>query len=310
MNELNVTDIIASFIITWSIGLIPPLLIRYVILKIPMKIGYAIGTCALFWVINIVIFTALGSQSKTHGAIHLIAIASYFIFRKRDITQRPNSLKAPLSGNDAARATQHYVTPRPTTKSNTKIISIGLIFFVILGSVVLVSILKENDKKEGAQLVPPLKSLVTDLTSTLSSDERVVLEQKLAEFDGRKGAQIAVLIVPTTQPETIEQYASRVSEAWRLGRKSANDGVLLLLAKNDHQLRIEVDHGLERVLNDATAKRIIEDIIVPKFRRGDFFSGISGGVATIIAQLEVKDVASPALAPRNTQPLVGGDSRR
>lgn len=304
MNELNVTDIIASFIITWSIGLIPPLLIRYVILKSPMKIGYAIGTCALFWVINIVIFTALGSQSTTHGAIHLIAIASYFIFRKRDITQRPNSLKAPSHSSQVTMppATQHYVTPRSTIKSNTKIISLVLIFWVILGSVILVSILKENDKKEVTQLVPPLKSSVTDLTSTLSSDERAVLEQKLAEFDGRKGAQIAVLIVPTTQPETIEQYASRVSEAWKLGRKSANDGVLLLLAKNDHQLRIEVDHGLERALNDATAKRIIEDVIVPKFRSGDFFSGISGGVTTIIAQLEVKDVASPALAPRNTQP--------
>lgn len=134
---------------------------------------------------------------------------------------------------------------------------------------------------------------VTDLTSTLSSDERAVLEQKLASFESRKGAQIAVLIVPSTQPETIDRYATRVFNVWKLGRKGVDDGVLLLVAKNDRRLRIEVGYGLEVVLNNATAKRIIDEIIAPKFRSGDFSSGVSGGVDTIIAQLEGKDVASP-----------------
>src|SRR5574340_907947 len=122
--------------------------------------------------------------------------------------------------------------------------------------------------------VPPLKSRVTDLTGTLSANEAVQLEQKLAAFEEKKGSQIAVLIVPTTQPETIEQYAIRVAEAWKLGRKGVDDGVLLLIAKNDRTLRIEVGYGLEGVLPDAIAKRIIDELIVPAFRQGDFAAGL------------------------------------
>ncbi len=102
--------------------------------------------------------------------------------------------------------------------------------------------------------VPALKSRVTDLTGTLAANEAAQLEQKLAAFEARKGSQIAVLIVPTTQPETIEQYSIRVAEAWKLGRKGIDDGALLLIAKQDRTVRIEVGYGLEGVLPDAAGK--------------------------------------------------------
>ena len=123
-------------------------------------------------------------------------------------------------------------------------------------------------------VIPPLKSRVTDLTHTLSTQESNQLEQQLAQFEASKGSQVALLIVPTTQPETIEQYAIRVVDAWKLGRKGIDDGVLLLVAKNDRALRIEVGYGLEGILPDALAKRIIEETIVPAFRQGNFFGGL------------------------------------
>src|ERR1019366_3413833 len=102
--------------------------------------------------------------------------------------------------------------------------------------------------------------------------------QTLKDLETRKGSQVAVLIVPTTEPESIEQYSIRVAEAWKIGRKKIDDGALLLVAKNDRKLRIEVGYGLEGALNDATAKRIIDEIITPRFRSGDFAGGISAGV--------------------------------
>ena len=87
-----------------------------------------------------------------------------------------------------------------------------------------------------------------------------------------------MLIVPTTQPETIEQYSIRVAEAWKIGRKKIDDGALLVVAKNDRKLRIEVGYGLEGALTDVTSKRIIDEVITPKFRSGDFAGGISDGV--------------------------------
>lgn len=137
-----------------------------------------------------------------------------------------------------------------------------------------------------AVAVPPLKSRITDLTGTLSLNQAAQLEQKLAAFEAKKGSQVAVLIVPTTQPETIEQYSIRVAGAWKLGRKGVDDGALLLLAKNDRTLRIETGYGLEGALPDAVAKRIIEEIIVPKLRQGDFAGGIAAGVERILAVIE------------------------
>src|SRR5690606_22730029 len=115
------------------------------------------------------------------------------------------------------------------------------------------------------QPVPPLQTRVTDLTGTLTADQQAELEQKLAAFEQRKGAQVALLVVNTARPETVEQYALRVAEAWRLGRAEPDDGVLLLVAMQDRELRIEVGYGLEGALPDATARRIIAETITPLF---------------------------------------------
>ncbi|TXI21493.1 MAG: YgcG family protein [Nitrosomonas sp.] len=141
--------------------------------------------------------------------------------------------------------------------------------------------------------IPPLKSRVTDLTHTLSTQESSQLEQQLAQFEASNGSQIALLIVPSTQPETIEQYAIRVADAWKLGRKGIDDGVLLLVAKNDRAFRIEVGYGLEGILPDAVAKRIIEETIVPAFRQGQFFGGVQAGISQIIRVVQGESLPLP-----------------
>jgi len=146
--------------------------------------------------------------------------------------------------------------------------------------------------------VPPLAARVTDLTGALSAAEKSSLERRLAAFEQQKGSQIAVLIVPTTQPETIEQYGIRVAEAWKLGRKGVDDGALLLVAKDDRQLRIEVGYGLEGVLPDAIAKRIIEEDVLPRFRAGDFAGGIQAGVERMISVVEGEPLPPPKSGSR------------
>ena len=141
--------------------------------------------------------------------------------------------------------------------------------------------------------VPPLRARVTDLTATLTADQRAGLEAKLAAFEARKGSQVAVLIVPTTQPETIEQYSIRVVDQWQLGRKGVDDGVLLLVAKNDRKLRIEVGRGLEGAIPDAVAKRIVSDVIAPRFREGDFYGGIIAGADRILRTIEGEPLPPP-----------------
>jgi uncharacterized protein len=138
---------------------------------------------------------------------------------------------------------------------------------------------------------------VVDQTGTLSSDTIASLTQTLKGLELRKGSQVAVLIVPTTAPETIEQYSIRVAEAWKIGRRKIDDGALLVVAKDDHKLRIEVGYGLEGSLTDVTASRIINEIITPKFRNGDFAGGISDGVERIIAVID----GEPLPAPEPTQ---------
>ena len=140
--------------------------------------------------------------------------------------------------------------------------------------------------------VPPLVHRVTDLTATLDAQQIQTLESHLAEFETKKGAQLAVLIVPTTQPETIEQFGIRVVDAWKLGRKGVDDGALLLIAKNDHALRIEVGYGLEGALNDAIAHRIVDEVIVPHLKRGEFYAGIESGLTAM-----QKVIAGEALPP-------------
>ena len=111
--------------------------------------------------------------------------------------------------------------------------------------------------------IPALSARVIDQTATLSTDQRARLEAKLANFERQKGAQIAVLMVASVKPEGVTEYALRVVESWKLGRKGVDDGALLLVAKDDRKLRIEVGYGLEGALNDPTAKRIISETISP-----------------------------------------------
>ena len=146
--------------------------------------------------------------------------------------------------------------------------------------------------------VPPLTGRVVDQTGTLSAGDIAALTQTLRGLELRKGSQIAVLIVPTTEPETIEQYSIRVAEAWKIGRKKVDDGALLVVAKNDRKLRIEVGYGLEGALNDVTSKRIIDEIITPKFKSGDFAGGISAGVERIIGVIDGEPLPAPPPRPQ------------
>jgi uncharacterized protein len=142
-------------------------------------------------------------------------------------------------------------------------------------------------------MVPPLSQRVTDLTSTLDAKQIQSLDSRLAAFEAKKGTQLAVLIVPTTKPETIEQYSIRVVDKWKLGRKGVDDGALLLIAKDDHKLRIEVGYGLEGALPDAIANRIIDEIIVPRFRSGDFYTGIQSGLSAMMQVINGEQLPAP-----------------
>ena len=142
--------------------------------------------------------------------------------------------------------------------------------------------------------VPPLTGHVTDLTGTLSAEQKAQLEQTLTAFEARKGSQIAVLMLPTTAPEDIEQYALRVGEQWKLGRKKVDDGAILVVAKDDRALRIEVGYGLEGALTDVTAKRIISDTILPRFRQQDFNGGVNAGVTQMLKVIDGEALPAPA----------------
>lgn len=152
---------------------------------------------------------------------------------------------------------------------------------LVLGTVVL------------AQVAVPPVARITDLTGTLTGAQQAELSQRLAAFEAEKGAQVAVLIVPTTEPETIEQYALRVAEAWQLGRTGVDDGALLLIAKNDRRLRIEVGYGLEGVLPDAIAKRIVAETITPYLRSGDWYGGVRAGVEQMLAVIQGEPLPEP-----------------
>ena len=152
--------------------------------------------------------------------------------------------------------------------------------------------------------VPPLTGRVVDQTATLSSGDIASLTQTLKDFETRKGSQIAVLIVPTTDQEPIEQFSLRVAEAWKIGRKKIDDGALLVIAKNDRHLRIEVGYGLEGALTDVTTKRIIDEDITPKFKSGDFAGGVSAGIDRMIRVIDGEKLPAPEPAHWETPELL------
>ena len=141
--------------------------------------------------------------------------------------------------------------------------------------------------------VPPLKARVTDLTGTLSGTQQQDLERRLREFESRKGSQIAVLMLPSTEPETIEEYSIRVADAWKIGRARVDDGVILVVAKDDRKLRVEVGRGLEGAIPDAVAKRVVSDVIAPHFRSGDYYGGIAAGTDALMKLIEGEGLPAP-----------------
>ena len=146
--------------------------------------------------------------------------------------------------------------------------------------------------------VPTLSQRVTDLTGTLTPDTITRLESSLAQFEQTKGSQIAVLMLPTTQPEDIAQFGIRLAGQWKVGRKGVDDGAILIVAKNDRKVRIEVGYGLEGVLSDVATKRIIEEDITPRFRQGDFSGGVEAGVSRMMRLVEGEPLPPPQAASR------------
>src|SRR5258706_107367 len=145
----------------------------------------------------------------------------------------------------------------------------------------------------GEVAVPPLSAHVTDLTGTLSAQQIRDLESRLAAFERGKGSQIAVLMLPSTAPETIEEYSIRLADAWKIGRARVDDGVILVVAKNDRKVRVEVGRGLEGAIPDAIAKRVVSEVITPHFRSGDFYGGIDAGTGALMKLIEGEGLPAP-----------------
>lgn len=157
------------------------------------------------------------------------------------------------------------------------------------------------------QAVPALDARVIDTTGTLDTGERAQLEQALARLEQERGAQVVVLLVPTTAPEDIAAYANRVANAWKIGRREVGDGVLLLLAKDDRRIHIEVAKALEGAIPDLAAKRIIDEAITPRLRQGDFAGALQAGVAQLDARIRSENLPAPDGRPeRSASPLDEG----
>jgi uncharacterized protein len=149
--------------------------------------------------------------------------------------------------------------------------------------------------------VPSLTGAVVDLTGTLTPEQVRSLDAELRAFSERRGSQLAVLMVPTTKPEAIEQFAIRVAEQWKIGRKRIDDGVILVVAKDDRAVRIEVGYGLEGAIPDVVAKRIVEGEIVPRFRAGDFNGGVRAATTALMKVMEGEKLPEPARVPAGSQ---------
>jgi uncharacterized protein len=141
---------------------------------------------------------------------------------------------------------------------------------------------------------PALTGPVVDNAGLLTTDQNRILSAKLLNFHKTKGSQIAVCIVPTIQPLTIEDYGIQLAQRWKIGRDKIDDGIIIIVAKNDRKMRIEVGYGLEHVVTDLRAGRIVDYMMVPEFRKGDFYKGIDSAVDSLITYINGGDI--PALA--------------
>ena len=142
--------------------------------------------------------------------------------------------------------------------------------------------------------VPKLTGRVVDLTGTLTSPEREAVAAKLKAFETSKGSQVAVLMVPSIGTETIEEFSTRVTDEWKLGRAGVDDGVLFVIAKQERRMRIQTGRGVQGVLTDALSRRIIAERVAPRFKAGDFAGGIDAGVDAILKAIEGEALPPPA----------------
>ena len=178
-------------------------------------------------------------------------------------------------------------------------------FLALLALVAACACPPARSADSGLQPIPPFAAYVTDLTGTLDAPQKQNLEQELTALQKSRGAQIGVLMVPTTQPEDIAEYAIRVFDAWKLGRKGVDDGALLIVAKNDHRVRIEVARGLEGAIPDAAVARIIREYIAPRFRSNDYYGGIHDALGAL-AKLVNGDELPPPLSSERQGRRDGG----
>ncbi len=153
---------------------------------------------------------------------------------------------------------------------------------------------------QGLQPVPALNGRVVDTTGTLDSAEQAQLDLALERLERERGAQVVVLLVASTQPEDIAAYANRVANTWKIGRREVGDGVLLLVAKNDRRLRIEVAKTLEGAIPDLAARRIIDEAITPQLRQGNYAAGLQAGIAQIDVRIRDENLPAPAASQART----------
>jgi uncharacterized protein len=189
-----------------------------------------------------------------------------------------------------------------------RLIRTGLLLLLFAG--VVTSTGAAPAQTDGFQPVPPYAARVTDQAGMLTADQRARLEAVLADHERQTGSQIAVLLVASTAPEAIEQYGIRVTDAWKLGRKGVDDGVLLLVARDNpsalRRLRIEAGRGVQGVLTDAQSSRILRDTIAPHFRQNDWYGGLVAGVGAISTLLNQEKLPAPQ-APRGAAAQGGDD---
>jgi uncharacterized protein len=197
--------------------------------------------------------------------------------------------------------------PVPMVRAHATRVAAWLFAALVFGVALAASAQTWETGTDGLLPIPPLSARVVDLTHTLSAAETSALETKLADWEAKTSNQLAVLMVPTTQPEPIEAYSIRVAEQWKIGRKGQDNGVLFLIAKNDRKMRLEVGYGLEGVLPDVTARRIIAEDVAPAFREGRFAQGINAGVDRIIGVVggEVKPPAPAAQKAKRSESALG-----
>jgi len=150
--------------------------------------------------------------------------------------------------------------------------------------------------------IPPLAGRVVDINATLTAEQRRELEASLEAFEKRKGSQIAVLITGTTFPEPIESFSLRVAEAWKIGRKGVDDGIVVVVARSDQVMRIEVGYGLEGAVPDAVAKRLIEEEFIPRFREGDFYGGLRAGLDRLMRVIDGEPLPPPKQEGGGSEP--------